>query len=222
MNLPGLITVQPEQTELIDRLATMMGESFLEELWTAELLNAIGGSDARKLELSQAIMRADFTVGAPHQCCYALEDEAACAGAYLKSDLKGLTWPDIEDKAWEHMGQSVLTPEEAALCTAQCERMEAISDFGWEEEAAQAHDFIHFYVLGVDARKRGSGAFRRLMEPFFAYADEQGIPCFLEAYSDKLEELYGHFGFETIKVLSDPAFSITERCMVRKPQASAR
>lgn len=220
MNLPGLITVQPEQKDLINRLANMMGESFLEELWTCELLSVLGGEEARarKLEVSSAIMQADFTFGAPFQCCYALGDEAACAGAYLKSDLGGRTWASLEDAAWEQVAAIVLTPEEAALASAQSSRMEPISDFSWEEEAAAGSDFIHFYVLGVDARKRGSGAFRRLMEPFFAYADERGIPCFLETYSTQLEELYEHFGFETIKVLSSPELSIAERCMVRRPR----
>ena len=99
--------------------------------------------------------------------------------------------------------------------------MAPITVFEWEEDEAKrmdAPDFSHFYSLGVDRTRRGSGAFRRLMTPFFDYADEHGIPCFLETYSKPLEELYAHFGFETIHEYRDPAFTITERCMVRKPR----
>ena len=226
MNLPGLITVAPDQTTLIDELANMMGESFLEELWTAELLSALDGPDAesveaRRLEVSRAIMREDFTLGAPCQCCYALEDRAACAGGYLKSDLQGKVWDDIETEAMLKLADGFLTLQETMQLREQMARMAPITVFDWEEDEAKrmdAPDFIHFYSLGVDRTRRGSGAFRRLMTPFFDYADEHGIPCFLETYSKPLEELYAHFGFETLHEYRDPAFTITERCMVRKPR----
>lgn len=223
MDLPGLITVKPHQADLIDELANMMGESFLEELWTDALLSCIDGPNApeRKREISCALMRADFTLGSPFQCCYATEDHAACAGAYLKSDLGGRVWDDIENEAMLSVVDNLLTLNETMRLREQMERMAPITVFDWEESEAQAMgapDFIHFYALGVDRTRRGSGAFRRLMTPFFAYADERGIPCFLETYSEPLESLYAHFGFQTIHEYRAPEFSIVERCMVRLPQ----
>lgn len=223
MNLPGIVTVSSEQTELIDALATMMGESFLEEMWTVELLSVIDGADAeqRRLELSCALMREEFGLGAPLQCCYALEDHSACAGAYLKSDLGERTWSSVEEQAFRNFAKRTLSEREAALLNAQSNRMEPISSTSWEEDEAKAlgtDDFIHFCLLGVDRMRRGSGAFRRLVTPFFDYADEHGIPCFLETYSDKLESLYAHFGFETIRECRSPEFEVYERCMMRRPQ----
>lgn len=223
MNLPGIVTVLPEQNELINTLADMMGESFLEEMWTIELLSVIDGADAsqRRLELSRAIMREEFALGAPLQCCYALEDRCACAGAYLKSDLGERTWESIEEQAFRNFAKHALSEREAALLDAQASRMESISSTSWEEDVARelkASDFIHFYLLGVDKTRRGSGAFRRLVTPFFDYADAHGIPCFLETYSDKLESLYAHFGFETIREYRSPEFEVYERCMMRRPQ----
>ena len=223
MNLPGLITVGPDQTALIDELADMMGESFLEELWTAEALAPIDGpdADARKLEISRAIMRENFTLGAPYQCCYTTEDHAGCAGGYLKSDMGERIWDDIENESMLNIVDNLLTLNETMRLREQMERMAPITVFDWEEAEAKAMgaaDFIHFYALGVDRRRRGSGAFRRLMTPFFDYADEHGIPCFLETYSDRLEGLYAHFGFETLREYRASGFAITERCMVRRPQ----
>ena len=226
MNLPGLITVAPDQTALIDELADMMGESFLEELWTAELLSALDGPDEesvgkRRLEVSRAIMREEFKLGTSCQCCYATEDLAGCAGGYLGSEMKDRSWGDIEDESMRNIANNLLTPDEAARLNEQMERMDAISVFGWAEaeaKALDAKDFIYFYALGVDRTRRGSGAFRRLMTPFFDYADERGIPCFLETYSDRLVSLYGHFGFVTFREHRAPGFDITERCMVRRPQ----
>lgn len=223
MNLPGLITITPDQKDLIDELASMMGASFMEERWTMELLSALGGDEAsdRKLAFSRALMREDLMLGSAYECCYALEDRTACAGASLKSDLGEQAWNDIEDEAMRRAVRCLLSPAEAAAIEAQAARMKAISVFDWEEQEAAGKDFIHFLALGVDRTKRGSGAFRRLMDPFFAYADEHGIPCYLETYSDQLESLYSHVGFETIRVLSDPAFAIEERCMVRHPRQLA-
>lgn len=220
MNLPGLITVTPDQGDLIDELAHMMGTSFMEELWTIQVLSALGGDEAadRKLEFSRAVMREDFTLGAPYQCCYTLEDKAACAGGYLKSDLDGRSWNDIEDEAMERAMHAVLSRSEAEAIRTQVARMKDISVFDWEEKEAAGKDFIHFFSLGVDRAKRGSGAFRRLIEPFFAYADQHGISCYLETYSDRLECLYAHFGFETLFIFDDPAYPITERCMARRPR----
>ncbi len=221
MQLPGLITVQLYQKELIHSLASMMGTSFMEEEWTRLLLqglDSIQTSYERKLALSRALFACDFEVAAPLQACYATEDLAACAGGYLASELGTTPWAQYEEQSFQTLVDTVLTEEEARLLTCQMERMEALSNFSWEIEAAQGSDFIHFYALGVDPNKRGSGAFRRLMEPFFTYADQQGIPCFLETYSQKLESLYTHMGFYTLDVISDPQFAITERCMKRDPQ----
>ena len=41
MNLPGLITVQPDRTEELDALARMVGTCFLEEMWYVTWLEAL-------------------------------------------------------------------------------------------------------------------------------------------------------------------------------------
>lgn len=224
MKLDGLITVSPDQKELIGRLSDMMGESFLEERWTQtwlECLDGLGTSRERKLEISRAIMLGDFTLGSEFQCCYATEDEAACAGGYLKSELGDRKWVEFEGKAFEQFVAPLLSPEEERAMTAREHDMTAISVFDWAEGDAESRgfgDFIHFYAYGVDTHRRHSGAFRRLVDPFFAFADEQGIPCYLEAYREDLVSLYSHFGYETVRVLSDPKFEAKEYCMVRLPR----
>lgn len=221
MQLPGLITVQPEQTETINNVAHMMGKSFMEELWTEiwlESLDPLGADESRKLEISRAIMKYDFTLGAPYQCCYMLPDMAAATGAYLSSDLKGRVWNDIEDEATALMAEATLTDDEKAAILKRAVEMEEISNFSWMIDHAQGSDFIHFFSIGVNSEMRGSGAFRKLVTPFFEYADQHGINCYLECFSDSLEGLYSHFGFETVRQYSDPAFEIIERAMVRTPR----
>ncbi|MEG0620683.1 MAG: GNAT family N-acetyltransferase, partial [Raoultibacter sp.] len=182
MELPQLIKVDPTQTDLIDQLAYMMGKSFLEELWTQEWLAVLPKNPDRELAIARNIMQANFTLGAPHQACWATPDLSACAGGYLKSDLGNLIWNDLEDQSFELMCETTLSEEESRLLADQALKMDAVSNFKWVEDFTAGSDFIHYYALGVDTEKRGSGAFRRLMDPFLAYADAHSIPCLLETY----------------------------------------
>ena len=243
MQLEGLVTISPDQTDLIDQVATFMGKSFLEELWTTELLKAIepaaaaqakanGASDAdvsaaiaaRKEAVSIAMMSAEFAHGAAHACSYTLPDYAGALLGYLGSEMKasGTTWGAIEDEAHaELVAQGAITPAEAEAMEAHGKAMEAISFFGWgDEESADMgfSDYIYFAAWAVDPDRRGSGAFRRLTTPVFDFADAQGIPCFLECYADHLISLYEHVGFEVFRTFEDPAFDIVQTCMVRRPR----
>ncbi|MDR0514603.1 MAG: hypothetical protein LBG81_05520 [Coriobacteriaceae bacterium] len=220
MDLPGLITVRSEDEDLLDRLAHMMGTAFLEEYWTREWLSALddlGTSPDRKCAIAQAMLGYNLKMGAPYHCAYALPDLSGGAGGYLASELQGHRWNDLEDKATALMMEEVLDQGEQEALAAKAEAMEPITDFSWMYRHTRGQDFIHWFALGVDRASRGSGAFRRLFTPFLDFADAQGLNCYLECYSDRTEAVYAHFGFQTIEERSSPAFSLVERCMLRKP-----
>ena len=224
MNLPGLITIQPDQPETLKHAARVIGEAFMEENWFLtwmSALDAIGATEERKRELVVASFEGSFEMHAPYQAVYATEDLAGIAGAYLASEFSALGAPDhedLEERGSELRVEPLLTPEESRLLSEQAERMAPISDFSWAADHAEGADHIYFFAWAVDSSKRGSGAFRRLITPFFDYADKHGINCYLECYSDSLQSLYEHVGFELIDVLSDPQFEVTERRMVRRPR----
>ena len=52
MNLPGLITVHPDQTDELDALAAMVGTCFREEMWYATWLDVPNISEGRKLAIT--------------------------------------------------------------------------------------------------------------------------------------------------------------------------
>lgn len=220
MHIEGLIAPGPDDLDTLNKLADMMGESFLEENWTRALLDGLGdiATPERKLFLSREIMRLDFIRGAHIPACYATPDLAACAGGYRKSDLGDKLWADIEAETWAQIADSILTPEEAACFEQTLKKIEPVSDFGWEEVRSIGFDYIQLFALGVDKNARGTGAFRRLIEPIFAYADANELPIYLETYADHLIELYQHFGFQVVETLSASGVSITETCMERLPQ----
>lgn len=224
MEFPGLITIDPDQTDLVDAAARIIGVSFLEEGWTSTYLAALGGDEAlaRKREVSRAMIREEVVESAPYGCAFILPDQAGAAMGLLGSEIAaaGTTWPAIEDEAHARVIQ-MLTSDEQAKLDARATQMEPISYFGWGSEVAADMgygDYIYFAAWAVDASKRGSGAFRRLTSPFFDYADQQGIPVFLECYADRLVSLYEHVGFEVFRVFEDPAFDVKQVCMVRHPK----
>lgn len=221
MNLSGLITVQPDQTEELDALATMVGTCFLEEMWYVtwlEALDELGIGTERKLEITRAVIRSDYAVTAPFQCVYTLPDRAGAANVYLRSELGDIDWTELEEESGALLAE-MLTDEEIAVLGPRIEEMDPISSTSWPlERTAPDEDFVYFISAGVDPEKRGTGAFRRLFTPFLAYADEHGLDCYLDCYTDRLEQLYGHFGFETVERRSIDAFPIEERLMIRRPQ----
>ena len=102
MNLPGLITVQPDRTEELDALARMVGTCFLEEMWYVtwlEALDELGIGRDRKLEITRAVIRSDYEVTAPYQCVYALPDRAGAANVYLRSELGDVDWTELEEES---------------------------------------------------------------------------------------------------------------------------
>ena len=218
MNLPGIITITPDQKELLSRVATMMGTSFMEENWFITWLSALdelGATVQRKEELMHAVFLDDLEVHAPYQGVYALPDISAATGAYRYSDLKGTTHSALEAKTGTHL-QQVATAEELELLNTQAEKMLPISDFDWARTVENEQDHIYFYAWAVDPEARGTGALRRLLDPFFAYADEQGLNCYLECYADRLQHMYEHLGFELFDELHAPGFEVYERRMIRK------
>ncbi len=219
MNLPGLVTVQPDRTEELDALARMVGTCFLEEMWYVtwlEALDELGIGRDRKLEITRAVIRSDYEVTAPYQCVYALPDRAGprtstCAASWATST--GPSSRRNRARFWPRC-----SPTKRSTCwDPRIEAMDPISSTSWPlERAAADEDFIYFISAGVDPEKRGSGAFRRLFTPFLEYADEHGLACYLDCYTERLEQLYGHFGFETVERRSIDAFPIEERLMVRR------
>lgn len=217
MQLPGLISVSPDDTATLKRVADMMGESFMEEMWFKtwlEALDPLGTSEARKLELMQAYFLADLSAMAQRQGVYALEDLTAATGGYLESEYDA-TGASAEAH-FEQVG-ALLTPEEMAALEAREQQMSIISDFDWHRAWPRdaGEDYIYFSSWAVDKNARGTHALSRLLKPILAFADANGLDCYLECYADRLQSMYEHYGFRVVRELHDEQFPVYERCMIR-------
>lgn len=221
MNVPGLITVQPPCTALLDELAHLIGTCFLEEKWYAtwlEALDTLGADRERKQAITQAAIRADYEVTAPFGCVFTLPDHTGAINAYRLSELTNTSWPILQQQA-ELLMEPSLSEQELQVLTERWEAMEPVSGSDWPSRvAAPGDDFIYVISVGVNPAFRNRGVFGRLFKQLLAHADNQGNTCYLDCYSDRLEQIYQHYGFEVIERKSDPAFTIQERCMMRRPQ----
>lgn len=221
MRFETLESVSPSDERLIARLADLGGTSFLEEPFTQMLLDGMGLSAKRRAEVSRAIIDADVRKGAKHHAVFCTPDASALAVAYLQSELE-MRWEDVENAANEHVVRNALSPREATAFERRMSQMALVANFSWHASWIAEHmpgsDFIHFPLLAVAPEARGSGAFRRLVTPFLDLADERGLPVFLETYSDRLELLYRHFGFEVASEHRADDLPSYERCMARLPR----
>lgn len=77
----------------------------------------------------------------------------------------------------------------------------------------------HWYLLyvGVDAGRRGQGIGSALLHPVLTHCDEQGLPAYLEATSERNRRLYLRHGFVDREPLTLPAGGPQVRPMWRDP-----
>jgi GNAT superfamily N-acetyltransferase len=70
-------------------------------------------------------------------------------------------------------------------------------------EAHHPHDpHLYLWFVGVHASRQGQGWGGRLLESRLTRADEQAVPSYLEATSERNRTLYARHGFEVIGELS--------------------
>ena len=106
-------------------------------------------------------------------------------------------------------------PGVAALTEEQGERLGAVTasmgDQGLGRTAALSslmeenhpHDtHLYLWFAGVHANRQGQGWGGRLLKSRLTRADQQGLPAYLEATSERNRSLYERHGFEVTGVLS--------------------
>jgi ribosomal protein S18 acetylase RimI-like enzyme len=85
-------------------------------------------------------------------------------------------------------------------------------------ERRHLHEAHYYFAnIGVMPKAQGQGLGSRLMRPTLDRCDEEGLPAYLEASSERNAALYERLGFECTEVLRF-AGSPPLRLMVRPPQ----
>ncbi len=214
MNINGLITVSPDQTDLIQDLIVWMGKVYETEPYTQAFLEGIRAKGDQVEQISQTIMRSFITSGAPVKRVYCTPDTNGCFIGYQRSEQ------DKPSTYYEQLSMDAvkedpcLGDKQAGLVFLQQTIMWPISDFEWYPDVVGDKDYIHIVNIGVKKEFQHTGTMNELFKPVLAYAQEQGLPVFLETYSDELEAMYQHYDFTTLEVLESPTTPLKERCMM--------
>lgn len=87
----------------------------------------------------------------------------------------------------------------------------------WQETFV-GKDYYHLVMIAVHPDLKGTGAFRKLIEPLLNQADTEKKPVILETHNPKLIDLYTHFGFELVQTLSNKNIDLKQYCMIRYPK----
>ena len=221
MKLPHLVTVQPDDQQLLVNLSNMAGDSYLQNLWVRELLSGMPatseGSDRERF-LARALVLNDLVAAAPRQAVHCTSEGDGLIIAYQRSELGTPSWAQLMKDASASLVASVFSTEEIDGYEQQQHRMESVTVLDWVEREQNPGDFLHITLAATAETHHNAGTLRAMVEDVLAYADEAQLPVFVEVYSDMEEQLYEVFGFETVHEFKDAQVSITERCMRRNPQ----
>ena len=110
----------------------------------------------------------------------------------------------------------MLSKEQRKVMRGNIKRVKKALDMKWAYKEIPG-DFYYVKIVAVDEGLRGTGAFRRLMEPLFAFCDDEGLPMALETHDERNVSIYEHFGFRTVRVLEPEGVGLKQYCMVRPP-----
>lgn len=107
-----------------------------------------------------------------------------------------------------------LSKDQKRRLKANFKAVKKVVDMKWAYRELSGN-FYYVKMLAVDSGLRGSGAFRRLMEPLFEECDRKGIPIVLETHDERNVAIYEHFGFRTVRTLGPGPTGLKQHCMVR-------
>lgn len=117
-------------------------------------------------------------------------DDATGAALWVPPDVAPLT-----EQQGALLGEVTAEMGETAL-----DRSSALSAVMEESHPHDPH--LYLWFTGVHASRQGQGSGGRLLRSRLARADEQGLPAYLEATTERNRSLYERHGFEVTGVLS--------------------
>lgn len=198
MQLPGLITLTPDQEQLKNAVAQLLAEASLSEPWMATFLEGIKCNDDQKREFTQLKFHNLVELGAGAGRVFSLIDGSGAFIAYRHSEQE-FDNEYYEGEATKYAEANCsLDSNHRYLITSQQAIMAPVSDFGWEEEFTGGADFIHLVAV---ASTKGSSAFADLLKPLFDYADANRLAVFTECFGDDVQATLEGMGFDALQVL---------------------
>lgn len=109
------------------------------------------------------------------------------------------------------------SPQDIAELQAHVAPVAAISDEFWYQQRFGNEPVYVLQVVAVAPQLKGTGAFRRLVDPVIAACDAAGVPMVLQTHNPANVPLYEHFGFQLVEQISSQEIELSCYNMARLP-----
>jgi citrate lyase synthetase len=92
-----------------------------------------------------------------------------------------------------------MTKADLKQLSANMRRIEGAADIRWRKQACGSTDYYYLQLVAIDSSLKGSGTFRKLVEPLLTRLEHENLPVLLDTHDKNNVPLYEHFGFELVK-----------------------
>jgi GNAT superfamily N-acetyltransferase len=204
--------MEPKEKQLIETVAHVMCESFLEDPMNAAQLNGITNREKllkchSRMQTLQAAETNSLTIldGDPRAFMIGFDSkqnskfkEVSFMIRLLLKTLFLAGWWDF-NRLRKNMKQHG-----------------RVLSFDWHKKFISGRHY-RIKIIAIDKALRGTGAFRKLITPAIEYADREKIPMVLETHNPSNVGLYEHFDFKLVKTITAAETPIQQYCMIREP-----
>ena len=81
----------------------------------------------------------------------------------------------------------------------------------------RGRDYTYLLIIGVATRYQGQGFGGQLLQALIDQSEKSGLPIYLETETEENVQLYQHFGFTVLKVITLPLINLPMWEMIREP-----
>lgn len=72
-------------------------------------------------------------------------------------------------------------------------------DESWRKQACGGSNYYYIQLVAIDGSLKGSGTFRRLMEPVLTRLERESMSARIDTHAKDNIPIHEHFGFELVK-----------------------
>lgn len=98
----------------------------------------------------------------------------------------------------KQLKQSIAKPDLEQL-SINIKKTAGTRNLRWRKQVCGSEHYYYLQLIAIESSLKGSGVFRRLVEPILIRAERESIPVLLDTHDKDNVPLYEHFGFELIK-----------------------
>jgi len=91
-----------------------------------------------------------------------------------------------------------LSKEDRVRLMSNVKKSNGAENITWRKRTCKKQNYFYIDMIAIDRTLKGSGAFRRLIDPVIARCQHENIPLLLDTHDKDNVAIYSHFGFELV------------------------